>query len=329
MKMKALLCDAFGPIENLSVKETALPEPDENQVLIDVKCASLNYPDALMVQGRYQIKPPLPFSPGMDLTGIVARVGRNVGHVAKGDRVIAFPGHGAFAEACLATKEKVSPLPDGMPFHIGAACGLTYATVIHAFLDCTRVTPGESVLVLGASGGVGTAAIEVARALGAHTIAAASNDDKLVLCTKLGADMTVNYTQEDLRQRVLALTDGRGVDVVFDPVGGDFSLAALRATAWGGRLLVVGFAAGGIPKIPLNYALLSERSIIGVFWGSWAQQNPDRHQRNMAQLATWYAEGKINPVINEIVSLDQVPEAMKRFMGRQVKGKVVVQIQPE
>ena len=325
--MKALLCDAFGPIENLAVKETTPPEPDADQVLVDVKCASLNYPDALMVQGRYQIKPPLPFSPGMDMSGIVAEVGSNVTHVSEGDRVVAFPGHGAFAEACVAFKGKVSPLPERMPFDIGAACGLTYATVVHAFLDCTRVQQGETVLVLGASGGVGTAAIEVAKALGAKVIAAASSDEKLALCAELGADLTIDYTKEDLRERTLELTGGRGVDVVFDPVGGDYSLAAMRAMAWGGRLLVVGFAAGAIPKIPLNYALLSERAILGVFWGSWAQQHPENQQRNMKQLAEWYVEGKINPVIDGIVTLEQVPEAMKRFMARQVKGKVVVKVQ--
>lgn len=325
--MKALLCEAFGPIENLAVGEATIPEPEDDEVLIDVKCASLNYPDALMVQGRYQIKPPLPFSPGMDMAGIVAKVGGKVDHVSKGDRVVAFPGHGAFAEFCPAFKGKVSPLPDGMPFHIGAACGLTYATVVHAFLDCTPIQPDETVLVLGASGGVGTAAIEVAKALGATVIAAASSDDKLALCTKLGADMAINYNQEDLRKRTLEMTGGKGVDVVFDPVGGEFSLSALRATAWGGRLLVVGFAAGEIPKIPLNYALLSERSIIGVFWGSWAQQHPEGQQRNMAQLSKWYTEGKINPLIDDIVTLEQVPGAMKRFMARQVVGKVIVRIQ--
>jgi len=327
--MKALLCEAFGPIENLTVKETATPEPEEDQVLVKVKSASLNYPDALMVLGRYQVKPPFPFSPGMDLAGVVAQVGRNVDHVAVGDRVIAFPGYGAFAEFCLAPKEKVSPLPAGMPFHAGAACGLTYATAIHAFLDCTQVRPGENVLILGASGGVGSAAIEVARALGARTIAAASTAEKLDLCKKMGADAIINYDSEDLRQQTLALTDGRGVDVVFDPVGGDYTLAALRATAWGGRLLVVGFAAGSIPKIPLNYALLSERAIIGVFWGSWSGQYPEGQRRNMAQLSKWYAGGKINPLINAIISLDEVPKAMHRLMERKVTGKLVIQIQPE
>lgn len=325
--MKALLCDAFGPIEDLTVREAPIPEPGDDEVLVDVRCASLNYPDALTVQGRYQIKPPLPFSPGMDMSGVVAKVGSNVTHVSVGDRVVAFPGHGAFAEACVAFKGKVSPLPESMPLDIGAACGLTYATVVHAFLDCTRLKPEETVLVLGASGGVGTAAIEVAKALGAKVIATASNDDKLTLCTKLGADLAINYNQEDLRKQALEMTNGKGVDVVLDPVGGEFSLAALRATGWGGRLLVVGFAAGEIPKIPLNYALLSERSIIGVFWESWAQSHPEVQQRNMKQLADWYVDGKINPLIDETVTLEQVSDAMKRFMARQVKGKVVVRVQ--
>ncbi|KJS31454.1 MAG: NADPH:quinone oxidoreductase [Desulfatitalea sp. BRH_c12] len=325
--MKALLCNAFGPIEDLTVAETPAPVPDDDQVLVDVRCASLNFPDALMVQGRYQIKPPTPFSPGMDLAGVVHQIGKNVTHVSVGERVIAFPGHGAFAEMCVAPKEKVIQLPEGMPFATGAAFGLTYSTAIHAFADCGRLLKDESVLVLGAAGGVGLAAIEVAKAMGARVIAAASDPEKLAVCRSTGADETIDYSKEDLRKRTLALTGGKGVNVVCDPVGGAYTQDALRATAWGGRLLVIGFAAGEIPKIPLNLALLSERAIIGVYWGSWSALYPAKHQRNMAQLAQWFAEGKIKPLISDMISLSGVPEAMRRLMARQVKGKVVIQVQ--
>lgn len=327
--MKAFVCTEFGPIDNCALQEIDPRPPEADQVLVEVKSASLNFPDALMVEGRYQVKPPLPFSPGMDLAGIVRQVGENVAHVSPGDRVIAFSGLGAFAEMCLASKDKVVPMPAEMSFDIGAAFGITYATAIHAFQQCGRLRPDERVLVLGAAGGVGLASIEVAKAMGGRVIAAASTDDKLDMCRKMGADMTINYSKEDLRARTLDLTDGKGVDVVCDPVGGPYSMEAFRATAWGGRLLVIGFAAGEIPKIPLNYALLSERAIIGVFWGSWAGRDPQGQGRNMETLARWFAEGKINPVIDAIISLPQIPDAMKRLMDRRVKGKVVVRVGAE
>ncbi len=324
--MKAFVCTEFGPADNCAVDEIDIRSPQKDEVLIDVKSASLNFPDALMIEGKYQMKPPLPFSPGMDLAGVVSQVGENVTHLAQGDRVIAFSGFGAFAEMCLAPKDKVVPIPDNMSFDAAAAFGITYATAIHAFAQCGRFQPGETALVLGAAGGVGLASIEVVKAMGGRVIAAASTDEKLELCRKLGADMVVNYNTEDLRKRTLELTGGKGVDVVFDPVGGDYTLAALRATAWGGRLLVVGFAAGDIPRIPLNYALLSEREIIGVFWGAWAARDPEGQGRNMDTMAQWFAEGKINPVIDSTISLDQIPDAIKRLTNREVKGKVVVRV---
>lgn len=324
--MKAFVCTEFGPPENCAVEEIESQKPDKDQVLIDVKRASLNFPDALMIEGRYQHKPLLPFSPGMDLAGIVREVGENVTHLAAGDRVIAFSGVGAFAEMCIAPKDKVVAMPANMSFEAAAAFGITYATAIHSFRECARLQPGETVLVLGAAGGVGIAAIEVTKAMGATVIAAASSDEKLALCREMGADMTINYTREDLRKQALELTRGKGVDVVFDPVGGDYTLAALRATAWAGRLLVVGFAAGDIPKIPLNYALLSERAIVGVFWGAWAARDPKGQQQNMEIMAKWFAEGKINPVIDSTVTLSQIPEALKRLTDRKVKGKVVVDV---
>ncbi len=327
--MKAFVCTEFGPVDNCGVQEIDPQPPEKDHVLIEVKSASLNFPDALMVEGRYQVKPPLPFSPGMDLAGIVKQVGEEVTHVSAGDRVIAFSGVGAFAEMCLASREKVVPMPDGMSFDAAAAYGITYATAIHAFQDCGRLKPNETALVLGAAGGVGLASIEVAKAMGARVIAAASTDEKLALARKLGADMTINYSNENLRARTLELTDGKGVDVICDPVGGDYTMDAFRAAAWGGRLLVIGFAAGDIPKIPLNYALLSEREIVGVFWGAWAARDREGQRRNMETMARWFSEGKINPVIDSTVSLSQIPEAMKRLTDRKVKGKVVVKVQSE
>ncbi len=325
--MKAFVCAEFGPVDQCRVQEIDIAAPGKDQVLIEVQSASLNFPDALMIEGRYQLKPDLPFVPGVDLAGIVREVGTNVDHVAAGDRVMAFAETGAFAEMCLAHKTKVFPVPEGMTFDAAAASGITYPTAIHALQDCGRLRPDETVLVLGAAGGVGIAAIEVAKAMNAHVIAAASTDEKLALCRTVGADMTINYSEENLRARCLALTEGRGVDVVFDPVGGDYTLEAFRATAWGGRLLVIGFAAGDIPKLPLNYALLSERAIIGVFWGAWTARSREGQHRNMETLARWFAEGKINPVIDSTVALAQIPDAIKRLMAREVKGKVVVKLQ--
>ena len=327
--MKAFVCAEFGPAEQCRVQEIDIDSPDRDQVLIEVQSASLNFPDALIIEGRYQVKPALPFVPGVDLAGVVCGVGENVDHVSVGDRVMAFTGTGAFAEMCLAPKDKVFPVPDGMTFDAAAAAGITYATAIHALQDVGRLKPAETVLVLGAAGGVGVASIEVANAMGARVIAAASTDEKLAVSRRAGADLAINYSEENLRARTLELTEGKGVDVVCDPVGGDTTMEAFRATAWGGRLLVIGFAAGDIPKIPLNYALLSERALMGVFWGAWAARNGRAQRRNMETLARWFAEGRINPVIDSTVPLAQIPEAIKRLMARQVKGKVVVRVREE
>jgi len=327
--MKAFVCTEFGPVDQCRVQEIDVTPPDKDEVLIEVKSASLNFPDALMIEGRYQVRPDLPFVPGVDLAGIVREVGGDVDHVMAGDRVMAFAGTGAFAEMCLAHKTKVFPVPEGMTFEAAAASGITYPTAIHALQDCGRLQSGETVLVLGAAGGVGIACIQVAKAMGARVIAAASTDEKLALCRGVGADMAIDYRQEKWRTRILELTDGKGVDVICDPVGGGYTMEAFRAAAWGGRLLVIGFAAGDIPKIPLNYALLSERAIVGVFWGTWAARNIAKQRRNMESLARWFAEGRIAPVIDSTVSLARIPEAIKRLMGREVKGKVVVQVTEE
>ena len=321
--MKALLCNQFGGLDQLKVQEVASPQPGPKQVKIDVKAASLNFPDALMVQGLYQIKPPVPFTPGSEFAGVVTEVGAEVTEYKPGDRVIAF-SLGGFAEEAVADAARTMPLPAGMDFDVGAGLILTYCTSLRGLKDCGRLQAGESLLVLGASGGVGVAAVEIGKAMGARVIAAASSDDKLALCKELGADETINYSTENLRDRVNALTEGKGVDVVYDPVGGPYTEQALRATAWGGRLLVIGFAAGDIPKIPINLCLLKERSLVGVYWGDSLKHDPKSHLRNVAQLLEWFASGKIKPYISERVPLAETPQLMARMAARQVKGKAIV-----
>ena len=322
--MKALLCREYGPIERLKVEEVPSPRPGPTEVVVEVKASSLNFPDALLVQGLYQVKPPLPFSPGMELAGIVKDVGAGVRGVKSGDRVVASPGRGGFAQECVVPADRLSPLPAGMDFETGSAFVLTYCTSLHALKDCGHLQPGETLVVLGAAGGVGTSAIEVGKAMGAKVIAAASSEEKLAFCKELGADDGIDYEKSDLRQRILDLTRGKGADVVYDPVGGAHTEAALRATAWRGRLLVIGFASGVMPQVKLNLALLKERSLVGVYWGDWTQHDPEGQRRNVEQLAAWFAQGRTKPAISERVSLEEAPGAMVRLLQRKVKGKVVV-----
>jgi NADPH2:quinone reductase len=322
--VKALLCREYGPIDRLKVEEVPSPRPGANEVLVEVKASSLNFPDALIVQGLYQVKPPLPFSPGMELAGVVKESGAGVRGISPGDRVIASPGRGGFAEECVVSADRVSPLPSGMDFETGSAFVLTYCTSLHALQDCGGLQPGESLVVLGAAGGVGSSAIEIGKAMGAKVIAAASSEEKLAFCKELGADETIDYEKSDLRQRILDLTGGKGADVVYDPVGGAYTESALRAMAWKGRLLIIGFASGVIPAVKLNLALLKERSLIGVYWGDWTQHDPRGQRRNVEKLAGWFAEKKIRPAVSDRVSLEQAPAAMTRLMQRKVKGKVVV-----
>lgn len=322
--MQALLCREYGPLDRLKVEEVPSPRPGPQEVIVEVKASSLNFPDALMVQGLYQVKPPLPFSPGMEVAGVVKEVGAGVRGVKVSDRVIGSPGKGGFAQECAVAADRVTPLPGGMDFETGAALLLTYCTSLHALQDCARLEAGETLAVLGAAGGVGSSAIEIGKAMGARVVAAAAGPEKLAFCRKLGADEAVDYGSEDLRQRLLDLTGGKGAEVVYDPVGGAFTEAALRATAWRGRLLVIGFASGAIPQIKLNLALLKERQILGVYWGDFAQRDPEGQRRNVERLLGWFAEGKVRPAVSERVSLAGAPAAMQRLLARKVQGKVVV-----
>ena len=322
--MKALVCESYGPIDTLVVKDIPSPVPGPRQVLIDVKAAAVNFPDALMVQGLYQVKPPLPFTPGAEIAGIVAAVGSEAPHFKPGDKVIALTSTGGFAEQCLAEVHRVMPLPPNMDFDSGAALVLTYCTSLHALKDCGHLKSGETLVVLGAAGGVGISAIEIGKAMGARVIAAASSDDKLALCKQVGADETINYSTENLKDRINELTAGKGADVVYDPVGGPYTEPAVRALAWRGRLLIIGFAAGEIPKIPLNLALLKERSLIGVYWGDSTKHDPGGHLANLYQLNEWFAAGRIRPVVSECFPLAAAKDAIAKIANRQVKGKIVV-----
>ena len=324
--MKAVLCNAYGPPESLVVEDVASPTPGPGEAVITVKAASVNFPDVLIIENKYQVKPPLPFSPGSELAGVVKAVGDGVTAFEPGDRVMAITGYGAFAEEVTTEARRLFPIPPAMDFATAAAFGLTYGTSEHALVDRAALASGETLLVLGAAGGVGLAAIEIGTILGARVIACASTEDKLAVCREHGADQTINYTTDDLRVRIKALTNGAGPDVVYDPVGGAYTEPALRSIAWRGRLLVVGFAAGEIPKIPLNLTLLKGCSIVGVFWGDWARREPQHFAEAMQRLGRWHAEGKLKPHISATFPLERAAEALKLMAARQVTGKVVLTV---
>lgn len=322
--MKAVLCRQYGPPDTLVVEELPSPRPGAGEVVVSMKAASVNFPDVLVIQNKYQFKPPLPFSPGSELAGVVKEVGEGVRNVRAGDRVIAFTTYGAFAEEVKVEAGRLVPIPEGMDFVTASAFLLTYGTSDHALRDRGALRKGETLAVLGAAGGVGLAAVEIGKALGAQVIACASSADKLEVCREHGADALVNYGAEDLRSRIRELSAGHGADVVYDPVGGPYTEAALRATAWRGRLLVVGFAAGDIPRIPLNLPLLKGCAIVGVFWGDFARREPRAFAESIARLGSWYREGRLRPHVSQTFRLEQAAEALERMAARQVKGKVAL-----
>ena len=324
--MKAVVCKQYGPPESLVIEELPSPRAGRGEVVVSVRAASVNFPDVLIIQNKYQFKPPLPFSPGSELAGVVKELGEGVSGLRPGDRVIAFTTYGAFAEEVKVEAARLVPIPEGMEFASAAAFLLTYGTSDHALRDRGALQAGETLLVLGAAGGVGLAAVEIGKALGARVIACASSEDKLAVCRSHGADATIEYTREDLRERVKALTDARGPDVVYDAVGGPYTEPAFRSIAWRGRLLVVGFAAGEIPKLPLNLALLKGASVVGVFWGDFARREPKRFAESVAQLGRWFGEGKLRPHVSQTFPLEKAAEALKLMAARQVKGKVVLTV---
>jgi NADPH:quinone reductase len=325
--MRAVLCKTFGPPESLVLEDVPSPTPGPGEVVIRVHSASVNFPDTLIIENKYQYKPPLPFSPGSECAGIVKEVGDGVTRVKPGDRVMAVTTYGSFAEEVRTEERRVHAIPDGMTFDTASAFVLTYGTSDHALEDRGSLRAGETVLVLGASGGVGIAAIEIAKALGARVIACASSAEKLAVCRQHGADETIDYAHEDLRERIKALTGGRGIDVVYDPVGGDYTEPALRSLAWRGRLLVVGFAAGPIPKIALNLTLLKGCSIVGVFFGDWARREPDQLAVRIGQLGRWFQEGRLRPHVSEVLPFERYADALTRLSSRQTTGKIVLRIE--
>jgi NADPH2:quinone reductase len=322
--MHAWLCEDPTGVDALHWKELPTPEPGAGEVLIAIQAASLNFPDLLIVQNKYQIKPPLPFVPGSEYAGVVQAVGAGVKHLQVGQNVACLSGTGGFATHTLAPAALCMPLPPGFSHVDAAAFIMIYATSHHALVDRAQLKAGETVLVLGAAGGVGTAAIQIAKAVGAKVIAAASTDEKCALCRSIGADATINYSTEALREAIKALTDGKGPDVVYDPVGGDLAEPAFRAIAWRGRYLVVGFASGAIPSLPLNLTLLKGASLVGVFWGGFAKQEPRASAAALAELAQWYAQGKIKPVIDRTLPMAELKAAYARMGARGVKGKLVM-----
>ena len=322
--MHAWLCESTTGPEGLAWREVPTPEPAADEVRIAIAAASINFPDLLTVQGKYQVRPPLPFVPGSEYAGRVDAVGTAVTHLKPGDAVAAIGSSGGFATHACVKASQVIPLPPGFPLQDAAAFAFTYGTSHHALIDRGQLRAGETVLVLGAAGGVGTAAIQIAKAAGARVIAAASTDAKCEACRRLGADATINYTGTSLRDELKSLTGGQGPDIVYDPVGGDLAEPAMRGIAWRGRYLVVGFAAGGIPALPFNLPLLKGASIVGVFWGDFVRREPQASARALGELARWYAEGKIRPVIDAVLPMSEVPTAYRRMAAREITGKLVL-----
>jgi len=332
--MKALLCEKYGPPESLTYRDIEDPRMDDNLVLVDIYSASVNFPDVLMIEDKYQFKPQLPFAPGGEASGVIMETGKNISDLKKGDRVIVSSGFGAFAEKIAVDRGAITTIPDTMSHDIAAAFLMTYGTSHHALKDRAKIQAGETLFVLGAAGGVGLAAIEIGKAMGAEVIAAASSEEKLSICKDHGADKTLLYStgkmerdeQKKFSDRIKELTDGKGADVVYDPVGGDYAEPSLRATAWEGRYLVIGFAAGDIPKIPLNLSLLKGCQIVGVFWGAFRGRSPEAHNKNVKELMEMFEKGLLRPHISSTYPLKEGYKAIEDLAHRKAKGKVIVQV---
>lgn len=324
--MKAILCKEYGPAEKLVIEDVASPEVKGRGVKVRVKAAGLNFPDTLIIEGKYQLKPNMPFSPGGEMAGEVIEVGDKVTRFKAGDRVAGLTGYGSFAEEVIVPEQNLLPVPDGMSDEKAAAFTMVYGTSYYALKQRGKLQPGETLLVLGASGGVGLATVELGKAMGAKVIAAASSAEKLAIAKEAGADELINYTEEPLKDAVKKLTHSKGVDVIYDPVGGDFTEQALRGMAWNGRHLIIGFAAGDIPKIPANLTLLKGCSVVGVFWGSFTQREPEASAQNMMELMKLYAEGRIDPKISAVYDFEDYAQALGALTERKATGKVVLKV---
>lgn len=324
--MRAILCKEYGPASKLVIEDIPSPEVKGRGVKVRVKAAGLNFPDTLIIEGKYQLKPTMPFSPGGEMSGEVIEVGEKVTNFKPGDRVAGLTGYGAFAEEVIVPEHNILPIPESMSDEKAAAFSMVYGTSYYALKQRANIQPGETLLVLGASGGVGLATIELGKAMGAKVIAAASTAEKLAIAKEAGADELINYTEEPLKDAVKKLTNSKGVDVVYDPVGGDFTEQALRAMAWNGRHLIIGFAAGDIPKIPANLTLLKGCSVVGVFWGSFTQREPETSASNMMELLKMFAEGKIDPKISQVFEFEDYEKALGALTGRTATGKIVLKV---
>ncbi len=322
--MKAILCSRFGGPDDLEFADLPDPVAGSGEVVVAIKAAALNFFDTLLIAGKYQMKPPFPFSPASEFAGVIESVGTGVTTVAPGDRVLGYGGFGAAREKIAISAQRVVKIPDSLDFDRAAGITVIYGTTLHALKDRAHLKSGETLAVLGASGGTGLAAIEIGKLMGARVIACASSDDKLAFCRERGADDVINYAKEDVKEGLRRVTGGKGVDVIYDPVGGPYAEPALRSIAWGGRFLVIGFAAGEIPKIPLNLALLKGCDIVGVFWGAFIERDQKGHQANMAQLVRWADEGKISAHVHAVYPLAETPAALKAIADRKVMGKVIL-----
>ena len=322
--MKAILCTRFGGPDDLEFKDMPEPAAGPGEAVVAIRAAALNFFDTLIIAGKYQVKPPFPFSPASEFAGVVKSVGAGVAGLAAGDRVLGYGSHGAAREQIAISTERLVKLPDALDFDRAAGLTVIYGTTLHALQDRAKLKAGETLAVLGASGGTGLAAIEIGKLMGARVIACASSDDKLAFARRHGADDVINYAAEDLKDGLRRVTGAKGADVIYDPVGGPYAEAALRSIAWMGRFLVIGFAAGEIPKIPLNLALLKSCDIVGVFWGAFTERDPKGHQANMAQLVRWAAEGKLSAHVHAAYPLERTADALKALSARKVMGKVIL-----
>jgi NADPH2:quinone reductase len=322
--MKAVLCSRFGGPDDLEIRDIPPPVAGAGEAVVAVRAAALNFFDTLLIAGKYQLKPPFPFSPASEFAGVVDSVGSSVTGFAPGDRVVGSMGSGAARERVAVKVERLVQLPDRLDFDRAAGLTVTYGTTVHALKDRAQLKPGETLAVLGAAGGTGLAAIELGKLMGARVIACASSADKLAFARRHGADETVNYREEDLKEALRRVTDGRGVDVIYDPVGGAYAEAAIRSIAWAGRFLVIGFAAGEIPKLPLNLVLLKGCDVRGVFWGQFTERYPEKHRANMAELVQWCADGKLSAHVHAVYPLEQIADALKELADRKAMGKILL-----
>ncbi|MFO0993196.1 MAG: NADPH:quinone oxidoreductase family protein [Hyphomicrobiales bacterium] len=322
--MKAVSCKAYGAPETLVVDDIPAPAASPGEAIVTVKAVGLNFFDTLIIQGKYQFKPQFPFSPGAEVAGIIKSASSETKGFVPGDRVVAFTGWGGAREEIAVPLDRIVKLPDSVSFEMAAGLTVTYGTTLHALADRGRLKRGERLVVLGAAGGTGQAAIEIGKLMGAHVIACASSPEKLAFCRSIGADATIDYDKQDLKEAIRTATGGQGADVIFDPVGGDLAEPALRAMAWGGRYLVIGFASGDIPKFPLNLVLLKGCDVVGVFWGNHVEREPEAHRTNLVRLVDWCAQGQIAPHVHRTYRLEETADALRAIAVREVRGKAIL-----